>query len=261
MKYYHFMEIKVLSENTVGINGSEKCISEWGLSLYININGFTILLDTGQSDVYLKNAKSLGVDLNNVDLITLSHHHFDHVNGLRYFPYTTKKDLLVHSDLLGKLDKEIYEIVINKFNIIQSESIFEIHKGIYFLGSIPRKNSFEKGVHIDKDGVLDNMSDDSAIVFDSIDGLIIISGCSHAGICNICDYAKSKLNKNIRGVIGGFHLFKEDTESLEGTINYLKSENLEFLYPMHCVDFPTLVMLENKLGINKFCTGDTIKIV
>lgn len=254
------MEIKVLCENTVGLEGSKLCTSEWGLSLYIEINGFKILLDTGQSSIYLKNAKSLGLDLKDIDLITLSHHHFDHTNGIMYFPADTKKDLLIHRDLLNQLDKSIYNHIIKNFNIIQSETIYKINKYIYYLGTIPRVNSFEKGNYTNADGKLFDMIDDSAIVIDSNDGLVVISGCSHAGICNICDYAKSQLNKRIRGVVGGFHLFKDNKKALEGTINYFKAEKPDFLYPMHCVDFQTLVTLDNELGIAKYCAGDTIKI-
>lgn len=253
------MIIKVLCENTVGYDGAKICTSEWGLSLYIESNNLKLLLDTGQSDIYLKNAKALNINLEEVDVITLSHHHYDHVDGLKYFPDRDKKKLVVHNSLLQKLDEDYSKLIKRNFIVNESDVIYRIHQNIHFLGTIPRATSFEKGYHKSND-TIDDMKDDSALVFNTEEGLIIVSGCSHSGICNICEYAKEQFNKRIRGVIGGFHLFIDNTVAIQGTIDYFKKESPDFLYPMHCLDFETLISLEKELGIRKFSTGDTIII-
>ena len=79
--------------------------------------------------------------------------------------------------------------------------------------------------------------DDTALVYKSENGIYIITGCSHSGICNIIEYAKEVCKDNrVLGVIGGFHLF-EVTEQVNKTIDYLKQNNIKELYPCHCTSF------------------------
>ena len=103
------------------------------------------------------------------------------------------------------------------------------------------------------------MSDDSALAIKSKDGTIVLTGCSHSGICNICKYAKEVVGQKLYSVIGGFHLFKDDPKVVNGTIKYFNAEISERLYPMHCVDFPTLVRFHNKFKFRKYCTGDVLE--
>lgn len=77
------MKIRILTENTVYRRG---LLGEHGLSLLIEANGKKILFDTGQSDVYIKNAKRLKEDLSDLDGIVLSHGHYDHCGGMEFFP-------------------------------------------------------------------------------------------------------------------------------------------------------------------------------
>ena len=72
------MKITLLCENQTSLAGSESCSSEWGFSALIEEKGIRILFDTGHSDIYWKNAEKLGIDLNLVDFVVLSHHHWDH---------------------------------------------------------------------------------------------------------------------------------------------------------------------------------------
>ncbi len=103
------------------------------------------------------------------------------------------------------------------------------------------------------------MLDDSAIAVKSSKGVIVITGCSHAGISNICDYAKQVTGQKLYAVIGGFHLFEDDQKAVNGTIDFFKKEKPKYLYPMHCIDFPTLVKFYTIFGIKKLSTGDTIE--
>lgn len=83
----------------------------------------------------------------------------------------------------------------------------------------------------------DLLLDDSALVYHTSDGLYILTGCSHSGICNIIEYAKTLFpDRPVLGVIGGFHLFQCD-QRLQDTIAYFQAQNLQHLYPCHCVSF------------------------
>ena len=127
----------------------------------------------------------------------------------------------------------------------------KISEHITYLGEIPISNNFEPRYIIGKtiingEKVDDIIEEDSAIVYKSEKGLFIITGCSHSGICNIIEYAKKVCNENrIYGVIGGFHLF-ENNERLQGTVKYFKDNNIQLLYPCHCVS------LEAKIEIAKY---------
>ena len=89
------MKISILTNNKSCPNFAE----EHGLSIYINHPTYNILFDVGYTDVYLTNAKLLGIDLNRVNYIVLSHGHYDHTGGLRYFSTTNSlKNVFIHED-------------------------------------------------------------------------------------------------------------------------------------------------------------------
>lgn len=244
----------ILCENTAGYESARECLSEWGLSIFLETADHTnILFDTGHTDVYMKNAAALNIDINDANFVVLSHHHWDHSGGLRFHPFQTKKKMVIHPQVLSKMPKDEAENIKNTFEIITTTTPIELTKNVYYLGEIPRLTHFETGMHKN-----DAMLDDSAIAIRSENGAIVITGCSHAGICNICEYAKHITGQKLYAVMGGFHLFENDQTAVEGTINYFKVEAPKYLYPMHCVDFPTLSKLHAAFNITKVSTGDSI---
>jgi len=97
--------------------------------------------------------------------------------------------------------------------------------------------------------------DDTALVYKSKNGIYIISGCSHSGICNIVEYAKQVCKDNrVLGIIGGFHLF-EVTEQVNKTIDYLKQNNLNELYPCHCTSFAVRAEIHKNLPVKEVGVG------
>ncbi len=249
------MKITILCENFSSWKGRKTCKAEWGFSVFIQTDNSNILFDTGHTDIYKHNAESLNINLENTNFVILSHYHWDHVGGLQHHDFKTKKKLIIHPEIIEKLPlKESQKIKLD-FEIVTSKDAMEFVKGIYFLGEIPRINDFEKGMYKDE-----KMLDDSAIAVESENGVIVITGCSHSGICNICEYAKKITGKKLYAVIGGFHLFDNDQKAVNGTIEYFKAEKPKYLYPMHCVDFPTLARFHTIFGIEKLSTGDEIEI-
>ncbi len=249
------MKITVLCENQAGYRGARVCLAEWGLSLFVETKGANILLDAGNTDVYRRNAEKLKVNLEKTHFVVLSHHHWDHVGGLRYHGFKERKKLIAEPETLEKMPLEQSEKIKADFDVITSKEPLEFSKGIYFLGIVPRKNSFEKGVFRK-----DKMRDDSALAVKSKKGAMVITGCSHAGICNICEYAKAVTGQELYTVIGGFHLFENEPEAVSKTIEYFKTEKPEHLYPMHCIDFPTIAKFHKIFGTRKLSAGDKINI-
>ncbi len=247
------MKITVLCENETSESAWDTCSSEWGLSLYIETGRTNILFDAGRTDIFSKNAKTLGIDLDRTDFIVLSHHHLDHINGLYHVPFLDRKKVILHPQVPDKIGTQNSDTLFRNYEIVTSESPLEFHPGIFFLGTIPRTNSFEKGSFED-----DEMLDDSALAIKTGQGTVVITGCSHSGICNICEYAKKITQQDLYAVIGGFHLFLEESE-IEDTLNYFAAENPDIIAPMHCIDLPSLAAFYNRFHIKKYGTGNTIE--
>ncbi|MCH9634006.1 MAG: hypothetical protein S4CHLAM7_07420 [Chlamydiae bacterium] len=246
------IEITILCENTSSDVG---CLAEWGFSAFIRFSGANILFDTGYSDVYLQNAKNLNLDLEDCDYVVFSHFHCDHTRGLQFHNFNSRKKIICHPEVLEKLPPKEALVLQRDFELLPSKNVIEFIPNVLFLGEIPRKTSFEKGRFEN-----DKLNDNSAIAIKTERGVVVVSGCSHAGICNICEYAKQVTKLPLYAVIGGFHLFENDHEAVKGTLDYFQKEKPTHLLPMHCVDFPTLAKFYHLFGIKKYSAGDVISL-
>jgi 7,8-dihydropterin-6-yl-methyl-4-(beta-D-ribofuranosyl)aminobenzene 5'-phosphate synthase len=150
------------------------------------------------------------------------------------------------------------------FNLQLSRAPVQITEKLIFLGEIEKSNEFEANEPIGK--ILDNgmevddyLLDDSALVFKSPDGLIIITACSHAGICNVVEYARRVCNEDrVVDIIGGFHLLDPSEDQLEGTLEYLKSVHPTSLHACHCTDLNTKIALSQVTAVKEVGVGLTI---
>lgn len=134
-------------------------------------------------------------------------------------------------------------------------------KRLVFLGEIPTLNDFEQrhGFGSAEDPV-DLVLDDTALVYRGSEGLFVITGCSHSGICNIIEYAKKVCGEaKVQGVIGGWHLFKVD-DRLEKTIAYLQKHNIRELYPCHCCSFQAKAAVHAQIPVKEIGVGKVIEI-
>ncbi|MBE7705727.1 MAG: MBL fold metallo-hydrolase [Cyanobacteria bacterium SIG30] len=252
-------------------------LGEPALSFLINYQSKKILFDTGYSDVFLKNAKNAKLNLDDIDYIVLSHGHNDHTGGLSHlislFKDKEKKPkIIAHPDIfLSRFDdKGDFGCPLSKESL---EKVFDLnlHKepyfltdNIIFLGEIPRRNDFEgkNSVGIQKiSNMPDYVMDDSALILKRHDGIIIVVGCSHSGISNICEYAKeiTKTNKII-SVIGGLHLKKSSIEHINKTANYIETLNLNSLYACHCTGLKAQCIFDRITNLKEVGSGLEIKI-
>lgn len=257
------MKIRLLCENEAT---DMVWLAEWGFSAFIEHNGSRVLFDTGFSDVYLRNAAHAGIDLETADAVAISHFHRDHTRGLIYHQFKSRKKLVLHPRVLTavlKTDEEsikkdyakIHQVIADDFEVVSSEGALEFLPGAFFLGEVPRVTSFESGCFED-----DPMIDDTALAFQTDRGAVVVSGCSHAGICNICEHAKTVTGQDLYAVLGGFHLMHAENPPVEATIQYFKDENPEVLLPMHCVDFEYLSRFHQEFGMRKYGAGDLIEL-
>ncbi|MFW2367143.1 MAG: MBL fold metallo-hydrolase [Desulforhopalus sp.] len=234
------MRITVLADDR---RVSDQCLAEHGLSLLIEREEARILLDFGQSDMFLQNAMSLGIDLGSVDIAVLSHGHYDHSDGLAYIK---NKKIFCHpecflkrySKITGKyIGMAISKEELRKNNeLILSKEPCEILPDTFFLAGIPRHFEFENKDFptILEDGSVDELFDDGGIAINTEKGVVVITGCAHSGICNTVEYAKSVCNNDtIYAVVGGFHLRQVDN-NLGKVISYLQSLGVQHLLTGHC---------------------------
>ncbi len=263
------MKLTVLCDNNTIID--KYFYGEPALSFYIENEDDKILFDLGYSDVFVRNAQIKNIDLKQVNKIVLSHGHDDHTRGIKFFDFK-KGTKIIHAP---KCFEEKYCDGLNisipctkkelskKYEVVECKKPSMISKNLYFLCSIPRVTKFEKinpnlQTRVAGKLVADNFEDDSALVYVTEAGLYIIAGCSHSGICNICEYAKKLFNKKILAIIGGYHLLQDDERSV-ATVEYLKNENIEKLYPCHCTGLHVKARMINE-GLNIFDVGAGLEL-
>ncbi|MBS7647168.1 MAG: MBL fold metallo-hydrolase [Candidatus Bathyarchaeia archaeon] len=239
-------------------------IAEHGLSMLVKVfrNGdsYTVLFDTGVSPSgAILNAEGMGLNLKDVETIVLSHGHYDHCGGLLSFIKAVGKKclpIIVHDDMFKTRGVVSEDGSIRQHPAFPSESqvkpaVFVKTKHPYLLaentilvtGEIPRKTEFEKGFMQQRalvNGVWQPdpwIWDDRALAVNvKGKGLVVVSGCAHAGIINTILYAKQITNASkIYAIIGGFHLSGRGCEDRIGqTVEVLKQFDPSIVVPMHC---------------------------
>ena len=255
------MRIYVLTDNF----SENEFDAEHGLSYFIEIDGQKFLFDTGHSDVFIKNALKLGIDITQeVKTVVLSHGHWDHGNGLKYLKGLS---LITHPDAFSiryrKKDHSPVGLSLSRqgikkqFRLRESRGTCHIGPHLMFLGQIPRSNDFERQhtTYEFADGSDDFIPDDSALVASLPDGLVIVTACSHSGICNICDYAKAVTGMHkIKAVLGGFHLKKVDDQTVH-TVDYLKKNEIERILTSHCTSLPVSALFGKHFSSERLKAG------
>ena len=193
--------------------GGNELPSGTGPQLLCGGRGQKILFDTGFSDLFLKNTQILGIDLTDLDAIVFSHGHDDHMGGLYHLmeyykarQVEEKADLILHPNALcpkclnGKNMGNVLspELLEGYFNIIPVSGSYALAPHLTFLGQIPRVLEFENThskvvTKLNGDWEEDKLLDDTSLVFDGEEGLVILSGWAHAGICNTVEAAWARL--------------------------------------------------------------------
>lgn len=274
------MKLTILVDNNTIID--RYLLGEPGVCYYIELDHFTMLFDTGYSDVFIQNALVLGITLNTLNAVVLSHGHNDHSWGLGHLvqyldkvalPANHTIAIVSHPDAWQSktVDNKSIGMMLSPeklpdcFSLTKTKEMITLADNLYFLGEIPRSNHFENqqpiGTMINNDGVSidDYVLDDSAIVYDGSDGLVIITGCSHSGICNIIKYAQGLFgDKKIQSVIGGFHLLNPETSLLDLTTDFFNKLDVKTIYPCHCTDLRSKMALATSANVHEVGVGSVL---
>jgi 7,8-dihydropterin-6-yl-methyl-4-(beta-D-ribofuranosyl)aminobenzene 5'-phosphate synthase len=279
------MKLTVLVDNNTSID--RYFLGEPGTSYLLEDAGVRVLFDVGYSDVFNINAQKLQINLLHIDYLAFSHGHLDHMWGMETLlkmyseadvagiTHSTPK-IIVHPKTfnfrprfwLGGSGSLIGEDRLSKyFSIRSTTKPLWITDHLVWLGEIPRMNDFEsktpfKKILIDGKEEDDYVVDESALVYKSQDGLVIVSPCSHAGICNIIEYAKEVCKEErIVDVIGGFHLMNPEPMVLKKTVSYFGSLHAAQLHPCHCTDFISKKAISDVTPIVEVGSGMQIEYI
>lgn len=283
------MRLRVLVDNCALID--RYYLAEPAVSYLIEADGLRLLFDSGYSDVYLRNAASMGEDLRRLDYLVISHGHDDHAGGLAFWPASNGRPALVaHPDAFAP--KRHGELAIGSpLSLEESAARFELRLAreplwlsprLVFLGQVPRLNGFEglkpvgerlKAVGAAVGGAGDGgyndggasayepdfVLDDSALAWKGDEGLVVVSGCSHAGIVNIVEYAMELCGeRRLAAVIGGFHLLDADEERLRLSAERLAALAPAAVYAAHCTDLAAKIRLAAELPIRELGVGSEL---
>lgn len=223
--------IKMIYNNTGECSGLENA---WGLSIWIENEDGVILFDTGgDPKVLLNNMKHLGLGLNKVDRIMISHDHWDHHGGLAEVLKHTRKgmDLYVPIQDAEKFTKDYPSA-----NVIGIDEPKKIHKNTWSSGSL---NFTGGGYSIDE----------HSVVLLNENSLVILNGCSHPGIVNIVDKVKSThADKKILLVAGGFHMMRTPAKNVRKISQELKDLGVEKIAPSHCTGDGSIDIFREEWG-------------
>jgi 7,8-dihydropterin-6-yl-methyl-4-(beta-D-ribofuranosyl)aminobenzene 5'-phosphate synthase len=266
----HALKVTVLSTMLVGETTG---IGEWGFSALVEADGHRVLLDTGgHADTVLENARDLKIDLSDVQDVILTHNHWDHVSGLltlrqemmKKNPAALSRVYVARGIFYSRpspegennpmiaLKKE-YEATGGKF--IELDKASEIFPGAWLTGPVPRKyperNWSSTGkVETPAGLVEDTIPEDQSLVLNTPQGLVVITGCGHAGIVNILTFAREQFpNEPVQAVIGGLHLFPATDQQLDWTADRLKDFQVQNLLGAHCTGIEAVYHIRERLAL------------
>ena len=270
------MKATVLIDN----NSDNNLISEWGLSIYIEYGDKKILLDTGASNKFNKNAEKMGIDLSQVDMGVLSHAHFDHADGMQeFFRINDKaKFYLRQGSKENCYSRKIFipaYIGIKKGTLKRFEDRIHFVDGDYVISEgislIPHKtNELDKigksnamYIRQNRKWVPDNFNHEQSLIFETEKGLVIFNSCSHAGAdIVIQEAANTYPGKKIYALIGGFHLYGLPQEKVHTLASRIRETGVEKIYTGHCTGEKSFQVLKDDLGdtISQLKTGLVITL-
>lgn len=267
------MQIRI---STIAENSASwlKLLAEWGLSIFVEVDETTILVDTGRTMVAAHNAKIMGSNLKKIDKIIFSHGHGDHTGGLvdllklRNLP-DNPVEVIAHPDVWAPkywrsadgstfekigipYERKLAESLGAKF--VLSDQPVWITDRIVTSGEVPMVTDFES---IDENACIktedgfsaDPLNDDQTLFIKTDKGLIVISGCAHRGIINTIIRGQELTGtERIYAVIGGIHLVRASKHRIEQTMQEFKRLDIKKIGVSHCTGPVASAQLAHEFG-------------
>ncbi len=267
--------VKVTILSTMLADGGE--LGEWGFAALVEVDGRRLLFDTGaKSDVVLKNVQSLKLDLADVTDVVLSHWHWDHNGGFM----TLRRDAAARNPRAlarahvgrGFFDSRFGTPVRAEQNrmiavrpeyeagggtFVVHEGPVELQPGVWLTGPVPRRHpernwSGSTRVRSAAGEKEDTIDDDMALVIDTAAGLVVITGCGHAGVVNILEHARDIVRPApVQALLGGIHLFNANDATLAWTAGRLREFGVAHFVGAHCTGLETVYRFRQDLALDR----------
>jgi 7,8-dihydropterin-6-yl-methyl-4-(beta-D-ribofuranosyl)aminobenzene 5'-phosphate synthase len=264
------MKVTVIIDNAVPIGIRHPFLAEHGLSLLIEHADKKVLLDAGQSSAAVSNLSLLGIPASALDMLVVSHGHYDHTGGLFHVLQHARKQIPVYAQqgifarrfsvargqrrFIGLPHaKELLTALGAEWRLVDQPT--EILPGLWMSGPIPRTTDYETGdtnlVTCGADGsdCKDEIQDDSSLFYAGPRGLAVIGGCTHAGLVNTVQRGlKVTGASRLAAWIGGTHLGPVAKEQQEKTLARLASFDPDVVAANHCTGFAMMAKLHERFG-------------
>jgi len=243
--------------------------TEHGLSFLLELGERVILFDTGASDAFLRNGDHLGLPLDRVAHVVLSHGHWDHTGGIQAaLGRAPEAKVYLHPRALGPKfskhpERPVREIGFPKASwsavcplvhrVNWTTAPLRLFREVGITGPIPRRHAVEEvsgPFFQDAEGRhSDPLVDDQALWIQTPTGLVVVLGCAHAGVVNTLEYVQRITGETrIRAILGGLHLVNASEERLSFTVEALQGLEVEALFPCHCSGESGVAVLRKHLG-------------
>ena len=219
--------ITILYDNYVFTEGLR---SDWGFSCILKGTKKTVLFDTGtKGELLLENIEKLKINPKDVEIVVISHNHGDHTGGLSAF-------LGKNSNVLVYLppscsDSFVQEVKGTGAKVITTAAPVEICKGVHLTGPMGKEII------------------EQAMIVDTMEGSVVITGCAHPGIVDIVRKSKSILPKDIHLVFGGFHLPDTSEVELKQIVSEFRKLGVKKAGPTHCTGDQAIQMFMSAYGL------------
>jgi Metal-dependent hydrolases of the beta-lactamase superfamily II len=251
--------------------------AEHGLSLFVEVADLSFFFDLGQSDMFLRNAAAMGIDVSKAGCAVISHGHYDHGGGLAAFLEANKKAKVLLSeyafgDYRSLRNGELHYIGLDKTQegndrLVRTGGVTPLGDHVVLFSDVAGRKFYSPAngrlySRINGEFVNDSFAHEQNAIVVEGDRRVLIAGCAHSGIVNIIERAESILGEPVTDVLGGMHLKGVEDDAFIDALGEDLSARACTYYTCHCTGEYAFTRLKSKLGdrLHYFSAGSVLQI-